>query len=196
MSFQFSSAHNKRRRLTGGLGEATTLHVGFTIYEAEIVRSLLAKDEGPLPGMDVFREIGYHAERSPWRDCLVSAVQLLPGREVEDVFKFIEDCYRMKKKGLPYPFAGYTMVLKPERPHTTGSASLRLLREMGSGVFGFSNRREQTRAMESMARDGMQPWRIFKEGSSDIIDISWSPDGSRFALCCKCDHVIVFLSVQ
>ena len=171
-----------------GLGvEEITLHVDFTKNEAELVRSLMARDQNPLPGMDVFQEIGYRAHMSSWRDHLGPAAQHLPGRKEEDVYKFIRDRHQAAELGLPFQSDDFTIhVSRPAPSHTLGSSSLRLLREMGSGFFGFNSGREQTRAMESMIRDGMSPWRVFKEGSSDVVDISWSPDGSRLALCCKC----------
>jgi len=181
--------------INGGPEGHIILHVDFTKTEAEIVRSVMARDEGRLPGMDVFQEIGHRALTAQWHGHFAPSAWPLPGREQEDVQNFVRDCYWAVQNDMTFPSTDRVIQLSHTAPYTPGLSSLRLLRQLGIGTPSARNRRHQTRLMETIVRDNMGPWRIFEGGSSDVVDISWSPDGRTFALCCKCCHVTFVCSV-
>lgn len=142
------------------------------------------------------QEIGRYASISiSWRNEVYRFLSSLPGRIESDVIAFIEECKTafMNRRSRPL---GESIIRIPRQskrttayPHYLPQSRLRLLREAGKNLVNWGSLRELGRAMELRIRDTMPAWKVFTEGSSDILDICWSPDGQRFGLGCK------FLSV-
>jgi len=181
--------------INAGPEEDVMLHTAFTETEAEIVRSAMAKDNGRITGMDIFQEIGYRAPTTQFHGLFSRSAWPLPGRGEQDVSNFVRDCYSVALNNMTLPSTDRVIQLPQLAPRPLGLPSLRLLRQLGIGTPSARNRRHQTRLMETIVRDNLGPWRIFKEGSSDVVDISWSPDGRTFALCCTYSHVVIVCSV-
>ncbi|KAA8913252.1 hypothetical protein FN846DRAFT_886700 [Sphaerosporella brunnea] len=167
------------------------LHVDFSPIEAEALRSHLAIGQPTVPAMSLVQDIGRLVDSASPRRIEDAFNVELPGRTKEDVRKFMNDCHKAYSENVEVTL-GYNTInldmdkLRPaKRLLKPSTAKLRLFRELGKGPTSWSKgRREITTLLITEKRDTMQPWKIFTDGSSDILDISWSPDGRRFSLSC------------
>ncbi|KAF8245854.1 WD40 repeat-like protein [Wilcoxina mikolae CBS 423.85] len=167
------------------------IHVDFTPAEAEALRFHISKGVPAFNDMPIDQEIGYYASLSmSWPDEVCRFLHSLPGRIESDVTSFIEECKaafmnrRSRPLGqfiirVPRPFKRTTVY-----PRCPPELRLRLLRETGKSLVSWGGLREPGRAMELRIRDTMPAWKVFTEGSSDIMDVCWSPGGQRFGLAC------------
>lgn len=181
------------------------MHIDFTSREAEVIRDFVQwYVDGNFPS-DVYSletQIGLYCRSKPES---VAGVELdfthrvmsrLPGRLPSDCAKFIDDCteasHRIASVGpesrsiVMYLPSSPNKCRRGPRPPKSGRSSCRVFRELGEGLGCWRSVGEPMRATKLGIIDSLQPSTIFTEGSSDVVDLCWSPDGRYFGICCEC----------
>ncbi|KAI5787151.1 hypothetical protein EDC01DRAFT_779606 [Geopyxis carbonaria] len=160
----------------------TVLHVGFTAAEVLIVCEVLGL--GPIGYDDdcMYALISKYASNyGIWRVYVPDIREALSGRTEDDITRFIHDCIAGKWS---------QDIIDIPRNHTSAKKKpmtiqeLSLLSELGRGYHGFRGGHGPRHDLELSVLDNLQPWKVFKQGASDVIGVTWSPDGAKFALCC------------
>ncbi|KAF8426628.1 hypothetical protein EV426DRAFT_702229 [Tirmania nivea] len=116
--------------------------------------------------------------------CMRTAAGFLRGRTTNDCILFAKDCLDPHAHSLSGS-NGFIRVLLSKKPsyHPPESRQkLRLRRELGWGVDKTSIASEASRQIQHSVIHSVKPWRVFKGGSSDILDVAWSPNGDKFVL--------------
>lgn len=106
----------------------------------------------------------------------------LPGREKEDCVKFLLDCfYRIPDASDPS-----ILVDLSARPLRTSTHVARTIRDLGLRLPSRLGAVSVVESRANVAFNNLKPLWNFSEGSSDIHDIVWSSDGTRFGMATTC----------
>lgn len=116
-------------------------------------------------------------------ECMRLAARRLRGRTMNDCVLYARDCLdpsNHRPDSNEY-LRVHMSKAQPIYPSETRQ-KLRFRRELGWGpdILPVSSR--ACRQLQHSVVHSLRPWRVFKEGSSDILDIAWSPMGDKFAL--------------
>ena len=101
---------------------------------------------------------------------------VVPGRTQEEVERFVEDCLE------GYVPAEGQWVANVPIYNPRGNMSIRLANELGGKRHRVTESTWDIRMRRAILSQA--PYRVFSEGSSDVMDICWSPDGQRFGIGC------------
>lgn len=115
--------------------------------------------------------------------CMRLVARTLRGRTMNDCVLFARDCLDPISHNLDSNEFLRVHVSKEQSIHPLETRQkLRLRRELGWGLDKLPVSSIACRHIQHSVMHSLRPWRVFKEGSSDILDIAWSPMGDKFAL--------------
>lgn len=188
------------------LKDGCPVHIGFTQKECDILGHTVFKylTEHPTGNSDfpepcesgdacedlhnylktAFASIDPAKVRRIYNEDVKFQMDALPGRTKKDCVNFLVDATNK----LPDSRNPIIMVdlSKCRKPKLRSKGMVRLLRDLGLDSRSGPTRMEASRVRANDAMKTFQPTWHFNEGSSDILDIQWSPDGARFGMASAC----------
>lgn len=115
--------------------------------------------------------------------CMQTVREYLPGRTTNDCVLFAKDCLESRSHNASSgEFLRVKITKEPSTQSQEPRHKLRLRRELGWAIDRMSTSSETSRQIQHNMVHTIKPWKVFKEGSSDIMNIAWSPNGDKFAL--------------
>jgi WD40 repeat protein len=109
----------------------------------------------------------------------------LNGRNENDMLLFLEDCFNsVTPTGtvIKISLEGSRGLTTCKVSGKTSRQTNRLHLELGMGSGPRKHPAQIIHGLRSGALRLLQPFKCFSGGSSDVVNVAWSPDGSKFAL--------------
>ncbi|EPS38969.1 hypothetical protein H072_7273 [Dactylellina haptotyla CBS 200.50] len=115
-----------------------------------------------------------------------AAAKNLPGRTADDISRYISDAL---DSNTPLSSEVKITTLEPSysRKSSRSWSSLILARQIADERSSYNLQTTQIEVQSIGHRKSLQflePYRIFTEGSSDVVDCTWDSNGNHFALAC------------
>ncbi|PWW72731.1 WD40 repeat-like protein [Tuber magnatum] len=185
----------------GGFPEqdGKVLHISFTASEVDIALKALSEEFsqdplsptlGDLSGVSAKTWFGILNSKlkGPEAETFVKFLEknvipkiIIEGRTAKELLLFFQDCVHLEPDET-YVNLG-TRSTREAAKRVSSSPPLRMLRqEMGYGIRAGRNIDSLFKRAKAACMEYLKPQAFLTGGSSDIIDICWSPDGSRFAM--------------
>ncbi|KAF8468326.1 WD40-repeat-containing domain protein [Kalaharituber pfeilii] len=164
------------------------IHVDFTAMELETLKFHMERFTGlrPTAQCNDYQYVAYvvrhllDSSEESLIGCMRNAARELNGRTSNDCVLFAKDCFYDRNYSNSNEYLQLKLDYRP--PKHRSRQHLLLRHELGSGDDRASVNSEALRQLQHSIINNIAPWRVFKEGSSDILDIAWSPTGDAFAL--------------
>jgi hypothetical protein len=115
------------------------------------------------------------------RNVVIPGIRLR-GREVVDIIRFLDDCFDSVKPDGTFIRISTERACGLVAPRIVTRQTTRLHLELGTGLKGRKQLAQSVCNLRSGTYGLLKPYKCFSGASSDIINVAWSPDGSKFGL--------------